>query len=336
MTINLLINLQHGPYVHALGWTTPTYEVLTAASSGFQRLDPPLACTGADDTGADGTALHRVGGRSIEEMLADLPAPLMRASGVPRARSASKSAVFGGLVGKALIRLVCESTAVPGDRVGVAVVSSSSIVPIFWRYEAVGVSDAWDNTDTMLLPASIPSAVATAVSMITDSHAAAITLGDGVFGMCQAIEHASLAFAHDRADLFIVLGAEEATRPMHDALVMLDDRREIMDGCAGVVLSAAPILDSDWQICAMAQVPEGHEVSVAQPWASTPRVRMGVASPLTAYTSVLLPFALHAAMHAAATRPTSTALIELRVAERGAFLIALRRQSGPRVPQVFA
>lgn len=321
----MLSNFTNGPYVHAFAWTTPRYEVHTCDSSNCAAVAPAV-------TFEPGVAPRRIGAVPFDQMMADLPTPLMRASGVPRARSASKSAVFGGLVGKALIKSAAAALSNDGDRMGVAVVSSSSIIPIFWQFEGVGVSDSWSHTDTMLLPASIPSAVGTAASMVTGSHAAAVTFGDGAFGMCSAIEHAYLAFAHDRADYFMLLGAEEANKPMRDALIMLDDEREIMDGCAGALLSRTPLASTDWQVCALAWVPVDELVYIAEPWSTAPRVHVSMGSRLMAYTSMLMPFALHKAM----TSDGETALVEFQVAERGSFMLALRRQDGPCKASVFA
>jgi hypothetical protein len=163
---------------------------------------------------------------------------------------------------------------------------------------------------------------------VTNSHAAAVTYGDGALGMLAAIEHAHVALQMDRTDAWLVLAAEEYAAPMVDALEQLGDTRPTCEGSAGLVLIGAPLSDSDWQVCGMACLGADEAPCLHPDWRAATRVRIPVDSPLMAYTSMAVPWALHEAM----TSGAPSALIEVRVRGRGVQLLALRGQAGPKAP----
>lgn len=330
----MITNYPQGLFIHALSWTTPQHEAVLCSSTATEAqlaeqaklVAPPINFDMAD--GVPRLAcLDNTDGQ---------PAPLslqvMRASGVPRARSAARCTVFAALVAKALRTsladaLQASSSLASGDEVGIAVVSNSATVQIFFQFESVGVSRSWKDTDAMLLPASIPSAGCTAASMVTDSHASAVTFGDGLYGVCAALEHAQLLFHHGRARHLLLLATEEANAPMARALATLGDLRAVYDGCAGLLLSSQPLAPSDWQLAALAIIPEGGTVRINAPWLQGSRVRVHLDNPLSAFTSQLLPLALHEAMRFGVQSGHTTALVEFHVAGRGSVLMALQRPS---------
>jgi hypothetical protein len=219
----------------------------------------------------------------------DIPLSVMRGSGVARARSAAKGTVFAALLGKQLLETVSEREQYHGNRVGVAVASSSAITPIAWEFETIGLSKGWDKTDTMLLPSSIPSAITTQTSAVFDTHAAAIAFQDGAFGVCAALEYVHLSFTHQRSDYFVVIGAEEVCQVQCSALAALGDQRPWIDGAAGLVLSRAPRSDDDWQLGLCSNVAEGATPALPEEWADAATLDIDIGGNATLFPRPLFP-----------------------------------------------
>jgi len=221
--------LESGPYLHALGWTCESeYSANVATQSTWDSLENPIHFDGA---GHYWMKEDRSG-----TCASDIPLPVLRSSGVARARSAAKGTILSALLGKQLLEKISDRENYHGNRVGVAVASSSAITPVAWEFEIVGLRKGWGKTDTLLLPSSIPSAITTQTSASFDTHAAAIAFQDGMFGICAAIEYAYLSFVHNRSDYFLVIGAEEICQIQCDALAALGDSRPWIDNAAGLVL----------------------------------------------------------------------------------------------------
>lgn len=323
----MITNFENGPFVHAVGWTSSHHDVGLHTAGSWAAVDAPVVF-GTLDAEPRLTYLNQA-----TPPVRPLPQQVLRASGVARARSAAACTVYAGLVAKTLRKALAETqqawgpSSTPGDAIGIAVVSCSANVQVFFDFESVGVARSWHDTDAMLLPASIPSAGCTAASMVTDSQASAITLGDGLYGVCAAIEHAHLLFHHDRASQLLLLATEEVSQPMTRALQALRDRRAVYDGCAGLLLSAAALSPSDWQVCAMAIVPEGQIVQIAKPWRSGSRVQVHLDNRLMAFTSTWMPLAVLQAMRFGEETDKAAALIEFHIVGRGSIFIALRHAS---------
>jgi hypothetical protein len=172
----------------------------------------------------------------------------------------------------------------------------------------------------MLLPSSIPSAVATQVSAALNTHAAAISFLDGAAGVVAALEHAYLSFIHNRSDYFLVIGAEEACEPMVRALSVLNDDRPIVDGAVGFLLSRRPLSADDWQLQVAANVPAGSPVELEPEWSECKPFDVVAGNHLTAYTSLHLPYAVHAAL--SQRRPRT--LIRCSLRGRGELVVGFR------------
>lgn len=283
----MISHFKDGPlYLHAAGWTQgESYEAAVNTGDNWR-----LHASTLDFHGEAGVQLKRVA--CVEPLLKPLPRSVTKASGIARATWAAKSTVFAALLAKGLIGTVNAQPDKSGDRVGIGIVSSSSIVPIFWQFESVGVADDWGKTDTMLLPASIPSAVGTASSTVTDSHATAITFSDGALGMVSAIEHAYLGFVHDRADYFLIIGAEEASVPIMTSMTSMGVQRPIVDGAAGFVLCRERLSEGDWRIDFVAVEAADRKAELPQEWTHALRFQVQLADPYVSYTSTLLPQAI--------------------------------------------
>lgn len=149
-----ITTLKNGPYVHAIGWTRKQdNSVCVATRLAWTNLVNPFDF--------DGVGGYRLRDEAPVTCPTEIPLPVLRSSGVARARSAAKGTVFAALLGKQLLGTVSGRENYHGNRVGVAVASSSAITPIAWEFETVGLRKGWDKTDTLLLPSSIPSAITT-------------------------------------------------------------------------------------------------------------------------------------------------------------------------------
>ena len=292
-----MVNLfENGPYLHALGWIAGAqYEVSAANAEGLGALQRTMDFV-------DGSYPTLKTAVTSDELLAPLPKELLKSSGVPRARSAAKSTVLASILGKSLTKYVDTQPGFDGDRGSIGVVSNSAIVPVFWAFEGVGVGQSWDRTDTMLLPASIPSSVVTMVSTVTGFHASAASFGDGVAGMTAALEQAYLHFVHDRADYAVVIATEEACTPMMTSMQTLGIAREPIDGASGVLLTRKRLSASDWQICFAETFPEKTPRCMPPDWSAAPRIRVTYPDGCSAYTSTAAPQAMHAAMQLGAPK----------------------------------
>lgn len=313
----MITHLKHGPFLRAIGWVGGRDRaVQSRPSSQFNELTPLVHL-------AHGASPVVIDPMSREDMLAALPPTVLKGSGVARARSATKSTVLAALLSKELAPYISNLPNFDGKRVGLAVVTSSAIVPVFWRFESVGVSESWDHTDTMLLPASIPSGVVTAASTVTDFHATAVTLGEGAVGMVSAIELAHLNFVHDRADHFLVVASEEASETMLDAMAATSRSRSIVDGSAGYVLSKERLAPEDWQIAFYGTQSLNQTVDLPEDWSDAHVFRVVMEGPFSLYTSNLLPVALVAALNC----QNKKAVLEFELPGASTSFVGFRRQA---------
>lgn len=313
-----LITLAGGPYVHAMGWTcNQDHSTSVGTGSEWASLMNPFEFSG--------TGPYECREAAPVACPTSIPLPVMRGSGVARARSAAKGTVLAALLGKRLLQTVSGLDNYHGDRVGVAVASSSAITPIAWEFETVGLLKGWDKTDTLLLPSSIPSAITTQTSAVFQTHAAAIAFQDGIFGVCAAMEYAHLSFAHQRSDYFLVIGADEVCQIQCSALAALGDRRPWIDRAAGLVLSRSPQAIGDWQLALSGNTGEGLTPPLPPAWADADRLEVEVASNATLFTAPLVPYALHRLFVGANSR----AVLICRLSGRGSYVLGFTQHKVP-------
>jgi hypothetical protein len=306
--------LENGPYINAIGWTRkPDHSVVAATEASYASMANPVEF--------DGSGGYRVKHGDAGCVPTDLPLPLMRSSGVARARSAAKSTIFAALLGKELIATVSGRSDYNGERTGVAVASSTAITPIAWEFETVGMQKGWPKTDTMLLPSSIPSAITTQTSAVFDTHAAAIAFQDGAFGVCAAIEHAYLSFAHNRSDYFLVIGSEEICSVQCDALDALNDGRPRIDGASGLVLGKSPCSPEDWRLAFCFNATGDESSALPQDWEDAEVLDLTIAGTATVFTATLVPYALHQLFG----RAQRQAVLVCSMPERGKYLVGFER-----------
>lgn len=309
MTITTLSN---GPFIHVIGWTAgQDHTAVSATGADWTAVANPIAF--------DGDGSYRF--RQTPAAPVDLPMPLLRSSGVSRARSAARSTIFSALLGKHLLEAIRHDDTPPGSRIGVGVASSSAITPIAWEFESVGLRNGWNKTDTMLLPSSIPSAITTQISAVFDIHAAAIAFQDGAFGVCSALEYAHLSFAHHRSDYFLIMGAEEICQVQCDALDALEDRRPKINGAAGLIAGRTPLSSHDWQLTLCANVTQASAPVLPEHWHHAETLTLAIPTSPTLFTAPLIPFALHALFSRAQRR----ALLVCSLPGRGSYLLGFEQ-----------
>ncbi|MFC4274392.1 hypothetical protein [Achromobacter aloeverae] len=316
--------LRDGPYLRAIGWLCgQDHAARVATTRTWDQLANPVDFT--DDGG------YRLRADTEAGVPASPCAAVMQGSGVARARSAAKSTVYAALLGRRLLDTVAPRDGYHGDHVGVAVASGSTITPIAWDFETTGLRKGWRKTDTLLLPSSIPSAIATQVSAALDTHAAALAFQDGALGVCAAFEYAHLAFAHRRADYFLVMGADEVSQIQGDALAALGDTRPVLNGASGLVLGRTPHGDQDWQLRLCAHVDRNAgDVGVAGDvgamlpgdWPLAVSRDIGIKDNPTLFTAPLLAYALHDLLRHAGRK----AVLTCRLPGRGAYVLGFSRR----------
>lgn len=285
--------LHNGPYLHGLGWLQHDYSVVAQTpGASWQGTDNPVVFDGA------GAYALRPGPRLPDA----LPPAVARGSGVARARSAAQSTAYAAMVGKGLLQTLAGSP-IDGQRLGVAIASTSDTTGISLEFETVGVRDGWNRTDTMLLPSSIPSAITTQTSAVFDTHAAAIAFDDGARGMCAALEYAYLSFVHGRSDAFLVIGADELCSVHAQALDALGDERARVTGAAGMVLTRAPLAASGhWQLAICAQAATADTIELPGDWDDAARLAISLPNAMNNFTAAVLPLAVQQLLSGATER----------------------------------
>jgi len=304
-------------YLRAAGWVGGlAREVQVSGGESLGALKALVELEG------DGSA-RSVSGMTLEDMLLPLPAAVLKASGVARARSAAKCTVFASVLARSLRPYASANPEADKDAVGLGVVCTSAITPIFWRFEAVGLTEGWDNTDTMLLPASIPSAVVTAASTATDFHATAMTFGDGAVGVFNAIEHAYVGMRNERFSSFMLLTSDEACTHTLDALKALGVDRDVVDGASGLVLCSKPGSADDWRVGFVSINGDVDAEQVPVGWEGAHKSVVRTEDHFTSYTSNFVAPLLVGALCAAGD--SSQVILKLRLGARSVCQVGLTR-----------
>ena len=319
---------ENGPFLSALGWTgNIDYAVQSRPSNAWGELERTMTFP------ANGIP-RSTQIVDVQRQSQPLKSAMLKRSGVPRARSAAKATVFTAFLGRELAGYLetessdarGECTGFDGNRVSLSVVTASSIVSIFWAFESVGLSQSWDRTDTMLLPASIPSSTATALSNVVDCHASAINHAGGAAGAFAAVEHAHLNFVHGRSDKAMVICAEEVSTQLVEGMERVGINRDPMDGASGLVLSSSMRRKSDWQITfsqwLCAEQPEADPM-----WQSAMHLVIEFGDDYPVYTSTTVPQGIHRVIELALKAGRTNAILEVRNGAGSRYAMGLRHAS---------
>lgn len=258
--------LTDGPYIAAIGWIDRAKLIPVAfpvREAGGRR--PPV------DFSPDGRwSLHAP--LSEQELTAALPTAFLKSAHVVRARNAARSAIFAANLARALHALIPRRHMVP-DGIAVSVATGSSTTAIRLEYEIGGLVHGWEKTDTMLLPGAVLSAVSTQIAKSLNVHASAATFVNGILGFCCAVEHAHLLFFHERADMCLVIGAEEVCPARLEAMKSLGATADVVDGASGLLLSRFP-LPGGWRLRVCANHAPGEEIVLPLGWGDASRLRI--------------------------------------------------------------
>lgn len=278
----------NGPYIDVIGWlTAPACMPVISVPGMGEPATAPYKFVGPSDV---------ILQYEIDHNVVDLPFSIRKKSGVARSRSASKATIFASSLGAEFIKH-CHSS---GEDIGVTCVSNSSAMPIAWEFERVGVRDGWDETDTMLLPSSIPSAISTQTAAAHNLHATALTFLDGIMGACSALEYATLCFHYQRAQKMLLLCAEEII-PLHLTTIEhlnLVYSRLLFNGASGIVLSDPKQKTKGWQFKIIHRYSPDQRPVLPPEWENDHAYyEFILKQDLTAFTSYLLPFLINQAVN---------------------------------------
>lgn len=311
----MIRHFENGPFLHAIAWSIGRgYTPQCFTSDHWAGAEGPLRF-GAHAP----TRKEQIPPEAVKEPLADV---YLKRSGVARARSAPRSTVLAAVLGKELAAILGTPEERVGDRVGVGIVASTAITPVFWEFESVGITKGWNLCNPMLLPASIPSGVPTAVSSSTGCRASAITFGDGPGGVATAIEHAYLDLRFDRADAYMVIAADEVCEPISRSMESLGIERDTLDGASGLLLTRQARSANDWQICFAGVLADHHSPELGDSlWADAPRLVAEIGDQHAMHTGVVLPVALLEAVKSDAV----AAVVEIGLAGAPRTVVGLKR-----------
>lgn len=129
---------------------------------------------------------------------------LRRRCGIPRPSTASRSAVAAAVACRALLPALP-----PNARLSIATVSTTSAIGAATEFEARGLRESWSSVDPLLLPSTLPSALATQLAMALGAHASAVSCTIGLLGMFHAIESALHSLSSGDTDVALVVSSEE-------------------------------------------------------------------------------------------------------------------------------
>lgn len=282
-----MFHLKKGPYVHAVGFVgRPDCAVNTAIIPG-ETVTVPIAIT-------DSGVISTVSPLTPEQMLEPLPREVLKASGVSRARNSAKSTIFAALVAQEFNKMLAGRPGYNPDRVVIGISNCSASAAISWEYETEGVTLGWRDTNTMLMPSALPSAIGTQISSAIKTHNATITFLNDILGMCAALEYTHVNFFHDRADYAFLIAGEELSIPhakvqehKNDPLIV--DR----DGASGVLLSKERLADKAWQLALYKHTVDAESINIPADWQTAEILRLSIPEHKSAFSTLVFPFAIY-------------------------------------------
>lgn len=282
-----MLQLKNGPYVHAVGYVCrPDFTVKTALLPGGSMTSPIEI--------RDDGSVATLNPLTHEQMFEPLPREVLKASGVARARNSAKSTIYAALVAQEFNRLLAGTPGYDPNRVAIGIGNCSTSAAVSWEYETEGVTLGWRNTNTMLMPSALPSAIGTQISAAIKTHNATITFLNDILGMCSALEYAYVNFFHDRADYAFLIAGEELSIPhakvkeARSAGFTVD-----CDGASGILLSRAPLTDSAWQMALLKHTTDLASVTIPPEWRNAPVIRINIPESRAIFSTLVLPFALY-------------------------------------------
>jgi hypothetical protein len=115
-------------------------------------------------------------------------------------------------------------------RLAIVSASTSSATAVAVNFETRGLSEGWNAVDPLLLPSTLPSALATQLAMAVGANGFALSCDTGLLGTFHAIEAAIAGLTRGDCDVALVVVSEEQTdvqRYSHEVLGWLPTPGEI-------------------------------------------------------------------------------------------------------------
>ena len=125
--------------------------------------------------------------------------------GIPRPSTASRASVLGATVSRALLT----AGAVPPARLGVTSASTTSATGCAVEFDSRGLAEGWNAVNPLLLPSTLPSALATQITLALGAQGCVQAFLTGLLGVFHALEAAALALRRGDADAMLTVAADE-------------------------------------------------------------------------------------------------------------------------------
>jgi hypothetical protein len=244
-----------GPFLSHLGCFVPAQERPSIIEAGEQFLPWPLfefSETGIPKSSQQFNASMKFGDRTTA---------LRRMSGVPRSRSVAPSTIYAAI----LCRRLRETFVANDSQVGIAVASTTATAGIAFDFEFRGLLEGWELVDPLVLPNTIPSALATQVAIATKAHSFAVSFIDGLLGFFSAVEFASAAIMGGRSRIGLVLGAEEIGPVQESAHRALSREITLCEGSVGLVLTDIAPANGGWRLALLGKGTVGPDSNIIPP-----------------------------------------------------------------------
>ena len=282
-----MLQLQNGPFILATAYLSrPDFTIHTTVLPGEISAPPFLI--------ADDGSISTPNPYSAEQLLGPLPKEILKASGVARARNSAKSTIYAALVAQEFKRMVSGRSDYNPDRVVIGICNSSSSAALDWEYETEGVTLGWLNTNTLLMPSALPSAVGTQVSAAVKTHNATITFINDIFGMCAAMEYTHVNFFHERADYSFLIASEELSPALIKLMEQKDEPFVIeRDGASGLLLCREKPREWAWRLSLYKHTVDSRTIVVPDGWQDAAMLSIPLPALSTPFSSLLFPFAVH-------------------------------------------
>jgi hypothetical protein len=243
---------------------------------------------------------------------------LRQLSSIPRARSASTTAVCGAIVAKALLDHYHER----GLRVGITAVSTTASAGLAYDFECRGMVEGWDLIDPLVLPNTIPSALATQIAIACNTKGYAFTYVDGVAGLINAVQFSSSSIMNGQVDAGLVICAEEIHYVQQQAYIIMNRKVPSFEGAAGILLSGNAEKSAQWKICLFGQsVQDDERVVLPDQWKDAESTEKSFNEEVFTLYSLDPLFAISGLLE----RSHSRAVLIIKVRQRGTWLIGFKR-----------
>ncbi len=164
-----------------------------------------------------------------------IAARIRESGAVARPRSCASSTLMACASISHSVPLLAERGLSP-SRCGIVVVTTTSTPQVTLDYELRACQEGWDRANPLLVPATIPSAIATHASATIGAKAFALTLLDGSTGVIDALLLAEWSLRSDRCDACLIIAVDEVSEIQACAWEALGKRRVMKPGAVTLLV----------------------------------------------------------------------------------------------------